>query len=619
IPYGRPMRNQTMYVLDEAFRLRPTGLPGALFIGGVGLAAGYRNAPELTARAFPTHPVTGERLYRTGDLARLLPDGDLEFLGRQDSQVKVRGMRIELGEIEAALVRTEGVREAAALVEGHGTAARLAAYVVLDAARPVADPAARPSDTAVGAGVEPGASGVFGAEQARLLERRLSQPGRRADLAGREILPFVLPADTLALRASAAGRGAATSFGAGPVPAADVYALLTALARQDDDGVPRYAFGSAGGLYPVQTYLAVAPGGVTGIPAGVYYLDPAGPALVSLDAGPDAGRALDPALFSEANRALVAGAGFGIFLVARDRAVTPVYGELSGGFCLLEAGAMAQVLRQRAADCRLGLCPIGAVHAEPLRALLRLEEDQSVLHTLVGGPPSGAPASGPADDARDWALTLRAELAARLPGYMVPQRVGVIDALPLSANGKVDRKALAARAVAPAATPPEVAAPVAAEVAPVERAVLVARPTGSTIDRLIALWQEVLEGQELGIDTNFFESGATSIHLVRVQRRVTEEFGREVSVVEMFDRPTIRHLADLLDRPEADPAPVVRPATRPADPDAATEPPTVTGSTTGTTGTTGTTADESVTDRRQHHERRRAARRRGGSGTSPAN
>ncbi|MER6522457.1 amino acid adenylation domain-containing protein [Streptomyces sp. NPDC001553] len=618
IPYGRPMRNQTMYVLDEAFRLRPTGLPGALFIGGVGLAAGYRNAPEVTARAFPTHPVTGERLYRTGDLARLLPDGDLEFLGRQDSQVKVRGMRIELGEIEAALVRTEGVREAAALVEGHGTAARLAAYVVLDAARPVADPAARPSDTAVGAGVEPGASGVFGAEQARLLERRLSQPGRRADLAGREILPFVLPADTLALRASAAGRGAATSFGAGPVPAADVYALLTALARQDDDGVPRYAFGSAGGLYPVQTYLAVAPGGVTGIPAGVYYLDPAGPALVSLDAGPDAGRALDPALFSEANRALVAGAGFGIFLVARDRAVTPVYGELSGGFCLLEAGAMAQVLRQRAADCRLGLCPIGAVHAEPLRALLRLEEDQSVLHTLVGGPPSGAPASGPADDARDWALTLRAELAARLPGYMVPQRVGVIDALPLSANGKVDRKALAARAVSPAATPPEVAAPVVAEVAPVERAVLVARPTGSTIDRLIALWQEVLEGQELGIDTNFFESGATSIHLVRVQRRVTEEFGREVSVVEMFDRPTIRHLADLLDRPEADPAPV-RPATRPADPEAATEPPTVTGSTTGTTGTTATTADESVTDRRQHHERRRAARRRGGSGTSPAN
>ncbi|MEU9802029.1 amino acid adenylation domain-containing protein [Streptomyces sp. NPDC051000] len=623
IPYGRPMLNQTMYVLDDAFRLRPTGLPGALYIGGVGLAVGYRNAPELTARAFPTHPVTGERLYRTGDLARLLPDGELEFLGREDSQVKVRGMRIELGEIEAALVRTDGVREAAALVEGEGTAARLTAYVVREAARTVAEPAARPSDAAAEAGAQSGSPGVFGAEQARLLERRLSQPGRRADLAGREILPFVLPADTLALRASAAGRGAATSFGAGPVPAADVYALLTALARQDDDGVPRYAFGSAGGLYPVQTYLAVAPGGVAGIPAGVYYLDPAGPALVSLETGPDAGRALDPALFSEANRALVAGAGFGIFLVARDRAVTPVYGGLSDRFCLLEAGAMAQLLRQRAADCRIGLCPIGDVHAEPLRAPLRLEEDQSVLHTLVGGLPSGVPASAPADDSHDWAAAVRAELAARLPEYMVPRQVRVIDALPLSANGKVDRKALAARAAAPVAAPPEAATPATAAVvtaavvtaaaapAPVEPAVLVARPTGSTVDRLVALWQEVLEGQELGIDTNFFESGATSIHLVRVQRRVTEEFGREVSVVEMFDRPTIRHLADLLDRPEADPAPV-RPGTPPTDREdaPAAEPPTI---------TPGTPADESVTDRRQHHERRRAARRRGGPGTSPAN
>ncbi|WP_051947941.1 non-ribosomal peptide synthetase [Streptomyces scabiei] len=604
IPYGRPMRNQTMYVLDDAFRLRPTGLPGALYIGGVGVAVGYRNAPELTARAFPIHPVTGERLYRTGDLARLLPDGDLEFLGREDSQVKVRGMRIELGEIEAALVRTDGVREAAALVEGEGMSARLAAYVVREAARP----AQRTDVTGPGtAGAQPSAA-VLGAEQVRRLEHRLRQPGRRADLVGREILPFVLPADTLTLRTASAGQGAATAFGAGSVPAADVYALLTTLARQDDDGVPRYAFGSAGGLYPVQTYLAVAPGGVDGIPAGVYYLDPAGPALVALDGERDAGRALEPALFGEANRALVTGAGFGIFLVSRDRAITQVYGALADRFCLLEAGAMAQLLRQRAADCRIGLCPIGDVYEEPLHALLRLEEDQTVLHTLVGGRPA-APAV-PGDDAENWAAALRAELAVRLPGYMVPQRLSVIDALPLSANGKVDRKALAAGTAGATAAPPvallaPASTPPAAALLP-DRAPLVgavARSADSTIDRLVELWREVLEGQDLGIDTNFFESGATSIHLVRVQRRVTEEFGREVSVVDMFDGPTIRHLAELLDRPEPS-AGTARPTPHQAEQDA---------------GPTATPVDEPVTDRRQHHERRRAARRRGGSGPSPAN
>src|SRR5947209_1376331 len=97
IPYGRPMANQTMHVLDEALEPRPVWVPGELYIGGAGLARGYWPHAERTAERFIEHPRTGERLYRTGDLARYLPDGNLEFLGRRDHQVKIRGYRVELG------------------------------------------------------------------------------------------------------------------------------------------------------------------------------------------------------------------------------------------------------------------------------------------------------------------------------------------------------------------------------------------------------------------------------------------------------------------------------------------------------------------------------------------
>ncbi|WP_329284569.1 non-ribosomal peptide synthetase/type I polyketide synthase [Streptomyces sp. NBC_00691] len=136
IPYGKAMRNQRFHVLDGAMRPCPVWVPGDLYIAGVGLARGYLNDEVKTDAAFLHHPVTGERLYRTGDLGRFLPDGTIEFLGRQDSQVKVQGYRIELGEVEAALTQCEGVRAAAVVAAGeqHGPK-RLIAYVVLDEGR----------------------------------------------------------------------------------------------------------------------------------------------------------------------------------------------------------------------------------------------------------------------------------------------------------------------------------------------------------------------------------------------------------------------------------------------------------------------------------------------------
>nr|WP_245920178.1 non-ribosomal peptide synthetase/type I polyketide synthase [Melittangium boletus] len=131
IPYGRPLDNQRFHVLDESLRPRPTWVQGELYIAGIGLAKGYLSDPDKTRERFITHPVTGERLYRTGDLGRYLPDGNIEFLGRADHQVKIQGYRIELGEIEATLEKHPRVK--ACVVTAHGPSRgerRLVAYVV---------------------------------------------------------------------------------------------------------------------------------------------------------------------------------------------------------------------------------------------------------------------------------------------------------------------------------------------------------------------------------------------------------------------------------------------------------------------------------------------------------
>jgi amino acid adenylation domain-containing protein/FkbM family methyltransferase len=109
IPYGKPMLNQTFQVLNQVLAPCPTWVPGSLCIGGIGLAKGYWRDEQKTNASFVRHPVTGERLYRTGDLGRYLPDGNIEFLGREDFQVKVQGYRIELGEIEARMQEYPGV------------------------------------------------------------------------------------------------------------------------------------------------------------------------------------------------------------------------------------------------------------------------------------------------------------------------------------------------------------------------------------------------------------------------------------------------------------------------------------------------------------------------------
>uniref|UniRef100_UPI0036DE2A6C amino acid adenylation domain-containing protein n=1 Tax=Photorhabdus sp. RM322S TaxID=3342825 RepID=UPI0036DE2A6C len=132
---GRPLQNTCIYLLDKRRQPVPLGSMGEIYIGGVGVARGYLNLPELTAECFLIDPFSdnpGARMYRTGDLGRYLSDGTLEYLGRNDQQVKIRGFRIEPGEIETRLMEHPIVRESVVLVHGDGLEKRLVAYVVAD-------------------------------------------------------------------------------------------------------------------------------------------------------------------------------------------------------------------------------------------------------------------------------------------------------------------------------------------------------------------------------------------------------------------------------------------------------------------------------------------------------
>lgn len=129
VPYGLPLRNQAFRVVDPLGEDAPDWVSGELWIGGQGVARGYIGDPEQTARQFSgTYP---QRWYRTGDIGRYRPDGVLEFLGRRDGQIKLRGHRIELGEIEQVLRQHPAVLQAVALIDGEGDAARLLAFVEL--------------------------------------------------------------------------------------------------------------------------------------------------------------------------------------------------------------------------------------------------------------------------------------------------------------------------------------------------------------------------------------------------------------------------------------------------------------------------------------------------------
>ncbi|MCA9542209.1 MAG: nitroreductase family protein, partial [Myxococcales bacterium] len=325
-------------------------------------------------------------------------------------------------------------------------------------------------------------------------------------------------------------------FARAPMPVAKLATLLGALRglRLPGAALSKHRYPSAGDLYPVQVYALVAPGRVDGLAGGAWYYRPDQHRLVRLG---DAG--LDARHHAVGNRALVAGAAFALVLAARPEAIAPLYGPMARDFCLLEAGHMGQLLMDAAPAEAIGLCPVGGVDYAALRETLRLTPEDWPLYTLVGGSIDGvvAEAAAPTFDVD----ALRDALAAELPAYLVPARIIALDALPLTANGKVDRRAL---------PDPVAVAPTEAPVAP--RTEIEAR-----VARIIA----ALVGVEaVDVRRNFYDLGATWLQLVELHHRLHDELAVDVSVTELFHHATVAalaaHLGDVAPV-DAAPAPAV--------------------------------------------------------------
>ena len=343
IPYGRPMANQSFHVLGEALEPCPVWAPGHLFIGGVGLARGYWRDEAKTAASFIVHPETGERLYRTGDLGRYLPDGSIEFLGREDFQVKVQGFRIELGEIEVALAGHPAVADAVVVAQGERRGdKRLVAYVVPSGQRRTSpeEPAAASEDE--------GPS--------------IALPGR--PVGGDGPVPMV-------------------ALGDAPeqVSAEQLGALLESLGQIGFNGGPKFRYPSPAGAYPVRAYVYVKPERVEGLAGGLYRYQPAVHRLVPLAPAAD----LQPGAFGPQG-GLFEKSAFAIVLGAEPAADVAAARDL----CLIEAGAMSQLLLLSASSAGdLGLLPVERLEPEPAAPRVRRSGRARFLLRPAGRPAGG--------------------------------------------------------------------------------------------------------------------------------------------------------------------------------------------------------------------------------------
>ncbi|MCB0211209.1 MAG: amino acid adenylation domain-containing protein, partial [Anaerolineae bacterium] len=509
IPYGRPLTNQAFHVLDEHLKPRPVWVAGELYIGGIGLAQGYWRNEEKTNARFILHPNTGERLYKTGDLGRYLPDGNIEFLGREDFQVKIRGHRIELGEIETALLQHPHIKEAVVAAVGEPRGHRqLVAYVV-----PQVDTG--PADIIL--------------DPLERLEFKFAQPGlRRSESTELTIdLPATPFDDGVTHRYLA--RQSYRHFQATPIAWETLSRFLGCLRQMPvtDAPLPKYRYPSAGSLYPVQTYLYLKPNQIDGIGGGFYYYHPAHHHLVLLDdKTPLEGKYYDQ------NQPIFESAAFALFQIGHLDAIEPMYGDRSRDFCLLEAGYMGQLLMEEAPAHEIGLCPIGWLEFDAFSGAMGLSANQVLLHSFLGG--NIAPTQmtqwstdEPTQGKNNAIEQLESYLQQKLPAYMIPSAYIPIETLPLTPNGKVDRQAL------PAPEPKTTAATLVLPQTDVERT-------------LATMVQAVLQIDQIGIHHNFFDLGADSVHLVQLRNKLQETWGRDIPMVTLFNHPTISDLAQYL-------------------------------------------------------------------------
>ncbi|MFD3702126.1 amino acid adenylation domain-containing protein [Nocardia sp. NPDC058658] len=643
VPYGKPLANQGFRVLDQAMRDCPVWVPGELCIAGAGLALEYLGDPRKTEERFVVHP-DGERLYRTGDLGRYRPDGLLEFLGRRDTQVKIRGHRIELGEIENALLAHPAVAAAAVVVDENAMGER----GLLAAVEPARITEPQPTDERTTTLVRAAADRVAPTVEREYVQRYVAAIDRAvlasmADALSRlgdteqQVMAAVAPEHHWLVRRWRALLADADLSGVPPNPAAlwdaaehawsglgsaEFVAYLRRNAtllpelltgRQDPVALlfPQGEFETANSLYRgnvMAEYLnrAVAtvlhrlaahgtrPDRLRVLEVGAGTGGTTQAVLAALD-----GFAVDyhytdasPFFLPTARSGFGdrPGLSFGVFDVDID---CRAQGLAPGSFdVVIAAGVLenARNIRAALAGLRDLAAPGGwLVITEPTREHPWIMASQAFMMTP---PEDDRRTDGPSYLDRDGWLTALNELGAetvlclpdddhrlaphaiclfaarvktdqrpvgapelarfladRIPSQMIPSHIQVVDALPLTENGKVDRRALANWR------------PVVSD----GGVLSIDDEPADDLERTLAeKWAQALAISAIGRTESYFDRGADSLIMARMAGRLREELPQAADVAydtllrHMLNAPTVAASADFLRQRAAGPVPAGR-------------------------------------------------------------
>ncbi|MBM7442879.1 amino acid adenylation domain-containing protein/FkbM family methyltransferase [Streptomyces sp. HB132] len=581
VPIGAPVLNTVLHVLDADLRRVAPGVTGELYISGLQLARGYVNRPGTTAERFVPDPYgpDGSRMYRTGDLARWDTDGVLHYAGRDDHQVKVGGVRIELGEVEAALVRHDAVAEAVVTaVPDEAGETRLTGYLV-----PAFD----------GAGA---LRNLCRLEEAGLVDREelhtlpngmaVAGPNRaETDFLYREIFEqdeylrhgVVLPESGACVFDVGAHIGFFSLFVARSCPDSVVYSFepIPQLFRMLElntrlHGVDARLFacglaeasGTASFTYYPQ--MSIMSGRFGDIGEERHVLDAfvrnERPAREALPRGGSEEEDLDSLLTERLRH---------VDVTCDLRTLSDVIDETGVeriDLLKIDAEKSEREVLLGLRDEHWDLVSQLVIEVHDTSGRLRWVRDHLeergyrvtvdglrmlsdtglvTVHAFRDGlPQRPAPARGagvaPAYRAPDWSAPdlyiedVRREAALRLPAQMVPDHFVIVDELPLTANGKLDRAALPAPRIRPAGMP--------------------VAPRDAAEELLCALFADVLGVPGTGVHDDFFRLGGNSFDAIRLVARIREALGTALTVRSLFEAPTVAAFAELLARgPGGDP------------------------------------------------------------------
>lgn len=537
IPYGRPLANQKIFILNKNMEECPDYVIGDIYIAGDGLALGYWNNREKTDKAFIYDDNRGFRLYKTGDIGRFLPDTQVvELIGREDSQIKYRGYRIEIGEIEHALNKHKLVKRAivSKVINKSGNE-DLECFVV-------------PSKEKQEVSIEDNC--IILDKEARKKFKLALHGVRKENMKEQGHIDLIFSKKSFfndyILRSSS------RKFSKSTVSTGDISNLLSCLSVYEYNGTLKRKYASAGSSYPIQIYFHHYKEGNTEIDSNMlYYYNPLKHSLEVVS---------DSFIFSDfyhvsENKSIYREGAFTIFIAVDYNAIVPLYGDKSRDFSLIEVGLISQLLEQSGVASGIGLCQIGIYNNYDFISQFRFpHSNYEIMHSFIGGvfDYSFRESEESDDIEKDEILRshnngqtesfiniLKQYLKEELPHYMIPSKWMLTDNIKLTNNGKIDRKGMQDLTVTKHGRVSESDLTINIKKENIK---------DSSIQVVIQeTIKEILDSEaSIEFSKNFFEMGFDSKTIVLMWRKIVEKTGIDYPLTVIFEYTTIKTLSSYL-------------------------------------------------------------------------